>query len=58
MTPALQWGHGREAMDGREQGAEVEIKAPLQFGGGVIPDADRKGRRGRDQSPASMGPRP
>ena len=30
----LQWGHGREAMDGSEQGAKVYVASPLQWGHG------------------------
>ena len=56
---ALQWGHGREAMDGYKNTLKWMDAHPLQWGHGrEAMDGGAPARRRRAAPPTSMGPWP
>ena len=57
--PVLQWGHGREAMDGAAAMLPLSNGAVLQWGHGrEAMDGERRPVRWPRPQGASMGPRP
>ena len=57
-SAGLQWGHGREAMDGAAAAVRTMGSGGLQWGHGREAMDGRRRARPRDPAPASMGPWP